>query len=291
MAVVVLPQGDGALDRRLTSWARFWVALLLVTSAGELVLRAWTMAGGGIAAGLAAAPAVLARTHFGTVWSARAGLLVLLLMLVGRSGRAARTVACGAALAVALTTALVGHAADRGDLSPIALIDWLHVTAATAWTGGLFLLAAVVFGEARTWPRARLLALLRRFSTLAGCCLAAVVASGMFNAWVELGSLDALWTTRYGAILIAKVLLVLAVASLGAANRFAVLPRLGAEAGPSGSVHDRLVRYVACEAGLALLVFGCTALLTESAPPGHHADMGRLARAASRCYSGDTRRP
>src|SRR5262245_25533369 len=153
------------------------------------------MAGGGLNAGLAAAPAVLMRTHFGIIWSARAGLLVLLLMVIGRSGRAARTVACGAALAVALTTTLVGHAADRGDLSPIALVDWLHVTAAAAWTGGLFFLASVVLGEARSWPRARRAALLRRFSTLAGACLVAVVASGIFNACVELGSLDALWTT------------------------------------------------------------------------------------------------
>jgi putative copper export protein len=58
------------------------------------------------------------------------------------------------------------------------------------------------------------------------------------------------------------------MASLGAANRFVVLPQLGAEAGPSRPAHDRLVRYVACEAGLALLVFGCTALLTAWAPPG-----------------------
>ena len=281
MAVVVLPPGDGALGRRLTSWSRSWVGLLLVTSAGELLLRAGTMAGGGLAAGLTAAPAVLARTHFGTIWSARAGALILMLVLVGCSGRAARTAACGAAFAVTLTTSLVGHAADRGDLSPIALIDWLHVTAAAAWTGGLFFLAAVVLGEARTWPRARRLALLQRFSTLAGGCLVAVVASGIFNACVELGSLDALWTTRYGTILIAKVLLVLAVASLGAANRYAVLPRLGTDAGPSGPADARLVRYVACEAGLALLVFGCTALLTESAPPRHHADAGRLAREAS----------
>jgi putative copper export protein len=195
------------------------------------------------------------------------------------------TAACGAALAVTLTTTLVGHAADRGDLSPIAMIDWLHVTAAAAWTGGLFVLAAVVLGEARTWPRARVVALMRRFSTLAGGCLMAVVASGIFNACVELGSLDALWTTRYGAILVAKVVLVVTVASFGAANRFAVLPRLTAGTGPSRGADDRLMRYVACEAGLALLVFGCTALLTDSTPPAHH-DMGRLAREASRSVSG-----
>jgi putative copper export protein len=259
--------------------------LLLVTSASELLLRAGTMAGGGFAAALAAVPAVLTRTHFGTVWIARLAALVVLLVLVGRSSRAARTVACGAAVALAFTTTLVGHAADRGDLSPTALVDWLHVTAAAIWTGGLFCLAGVVLGEARRWPRPRLTESLRRFSTLAGVCLVTVVASGVFNACMQLGAVDALWTTTYGAILGAKVLLVVGVASLGAANRFAILPRLRADTIASVRVEDRLVRYVAWEAALALLVFGCTALLTESTPPRHHPDMAPARRPDERPHT------
>src|SRR5262249_57569544 len=128
-------------------------------------------------------PAVLADTQFGTVWIVKFGALVGLLALTGRRGGAARTLACGLALALAYTTALVGHAADRGDLSASALVDWLHVTAATVWTGGLFCLAAVVLGEAQRWPRARLAGSLGRFSTLAGVCLVAVVASGAVHTW------------------------------------------------------------------------------------------------------------
>jgi putative copper export protein len=194
-------------------------------------------------------------------------------------------VAYALSLVVALTTTLAGHAADRGDLSANAAIDWLHVVAATVWTGGLFCLAVVVLREVRRWPPARLALALRRFSMLAGVCLVAVVASGVFNAWTELGALDALWTSTYGRILFAKVLLVLAVASLGAATRFRVLPVLPADAGSSRNGVDRLVRYVACEAGLALLVFGCTALLTESTPPHHEADMGPSSHAAGRLHA------
>src|SRR5262249_15644823 len=71
----------------------------------------------------------------------------------------------------------------------------------------------------------------------------------------------------------AKLLLVLAMASLGAATRFRVLPILGADVGSSRDGVERLVRYVAYEAGGALLVFGCPALLTESTPPHHEADV------------------
>jgi copper transport protein len=137
-----------------------------------------------------------------------------------------------------------------------------------------------VLREARRWPLARLAPALRRFSALAGVCLVAVIATGMFNAWMQLGALDALWTSTYGRILLAKVLLVLTVASLGAANRFWQLPGLRADAASSRDAVDRLVRYVAWEAGLALLVFGCTALLTESTPPHRASDMGTSSHAA-----------
>jgi putative copper export protein len=219
LAGIVLPPGDEVIERRLIAWARSCVILLLATSGAELLLRARTMAGGDLTAGLTAVPTVLTRTHFGAVWMARGVALLALLVLVGRRARAAWAAVFGAGLAVAFTTALVGHAADRGDLSVMILIDWLHVVAASVWTGGLFCLAAAVLREARGWPRARVAVAMRRFSTLAGVCLVAVVASGVFNAWMQLGALDALWTSTYGRILFAKVLLVLAVAALGAVWR------------------------------------------------------------------------
>ena len=282
--VIVLPPDVPVLGQALARWTRVCTLLLLVAGAAELLLRARTMAGGDLGSGLAAVPTVLTRTHFGGVWIARGAALLALLVLVGRRTRAAWMTALGAGLGVACTTALVGHAADRGDLSLRTLIDWLHIVAATVWTGGLFCLAVVVLRRARRWPPARLVLALRRFSTLAGVCLVAVVASGVFNAWTQLGALDALWTSTYGRILIVKVSLVLVVASLGAATRFRVLPVLGAGAGSSRNAVDRLVRYVACEAGVALLVFGCTALLTQSTPPHHEADMGASSHAEERLH-------
>src|SRR5262245_11030483 len=117
MSLAVIPPERAALQPRLVAWGRTSVVLLLVAGAGEVLERTQTMAGGSFAAALGAAPVVLARTHFGTVWMIRAGALVALLALIGRSSRALRIAAYGVALAVALSTTLVGHAADHGDLS------------------------------------------------------------------------------------------------------------------------------------------------------------------------------
>src|SRR5262249_27645369 len=68
------------------------------------------------------------------------------------------------------------------------------------------------------------------------------------------------------------------------ATRFRVLPVLGADVGSSRDGAERLVRYVGYEAGVALLVFGCTALLTESTPPRHEADVSPSSRAAGRLH-------
>jgi putative copper export protein len=264
LAGIVFPANAPASLRRLVArWTVSFAAILLVASGGELVLRAQTMSGGDLSTALAAVPTVLAHTHFGTIWIARAVVLGILVLTAGPRGRLASGAAFCLALAVALSTSLTGHAADQGDVSVAVLSDWLHLSAAGAWIGGIFCLAVLVLPG---WPHDRLEGLILRFSTVAGWCLAAVVASGIYNCWTEIGSFGALWTTQYGKILGAKIALVLAVVALGAANRYAVVPRLAAD---RGAATARLSAYVAWEAALGLLVLGCTALLTQASPPRH----------------------
>jgi putative copper export protein len=261
--IVFPPDAPESVRRPLARWSRSVAAILLLASGGELVLRARTMSGGDLSTALAAVPTVLAHTHFGTIWIARAVVLGVLVLTAGRRGRLASGASLCLALAVTLSTSLTGHAADQGDLSVAVFSDWLHVSAAAAWIGGIFCLAVLVLPG---WPRDRLEGLVRRFSMLAGWCLAAVVASGIYNSWTEISSLGALWTTPYGEILGAKIALVLAVAALGSANRSAVVPRLAAD---TSAATARLSVYVAWEAALGLLVLACTALLTQASPPRH----------------------
>jgi putative copper export protein len=290
--LVVLPHATPVVDgvrRRLRRLAMLCLVVLVATTAADLVTRAQTMAGGALPAAIAALPAVLTHTHFGVIWIARFALLALALALVAGRLRALRVTSLGLALAIALTTTLTGHAADWGDLTLSAGIDWVHVVAATAWTGGLIALALAVLREARQWPLGVLAGCMRRFSRLAGFCVAAVLATGLYNAWVQLPGPSALVTTIYGRALAVKLLLVLGLLWWGAVNRYTVVPALdtdrpddsdgrgfrlsrwlfressrGSRAAPS-----HLNAFVAREAVLAILVFACTAVLVDSTPPRH----------------------
>jgi copper resistance protein D len=290
--LLVLPPRTPTLDSvrgRLRALRLASVGALLLASGGELLLRAATMSGGGLGAAMVAVPAVLTRTHFGTLWSARAiALLVLLSPAVAR-GRAWRSLGALLALGVVVTVTLTGHAGDWGDVSVTAALDWAHVVAASAWAGGLLVLAILASRAAPRWPPALLPSVMRRFSTLAAACLAVVALSGAYRAFIELPAVSALWLTPYGRILAVKILLAAGLVGCGGVNRYLVLPRLGAGRAtglvarvfrlgrlallgvrraprPAAS---RLAAWLLGELVLALVIFWCTAMLVESTPARH----------------------
>jgi len=297
LEVLVLPVDETdtvSARRRLRVWSLVCIGGLLLTSAAEVVLRARTMGGGGWAESVRVVPLVLSRTHFGVIWLGRIVALATLVVAVGRSGYRARVVALALAGTVAFSTALSGHAADWGDLTPSVLLDWSHVLAASLWIGGLVALAIVVFRAgvvARHGVVARIGA---RFSRLAAWSLAAVIVTGAYNAWVQLPDVAALWNTPYGRILLAKLILVVALVALGAINRYALLPRLtrmrarGVLArivrlagltfvGPVRRSPSTLVALVVGEAALGAAVLGLTAALGESTPARHAGHVAHVA--------------
>jgi putative copper export protein len=288
--VVILPVSPDALParRRLRTWSALCAAILLAASAGELVVRARTMSGGPLAVAFSVLPVVLTRTHFGRIWLARLAALVVTLALSLSTARRLRGIALILALGLAATTSLTGHAGDWGDLTASAFVDWGHVVAASAWTGGLLGLALALSTGRRAWPPPLFAAVVGRFSRLAGWCLAVVAASGIFNASRQIGGVSQLCTTTYGRVLVLKLLGVAVLVALGALNRYGVLPKLDAPGMPgrtraagvrasleqlatrlsprSSSPASRLAANVAGEILLAALVFACTAALGELMP-------------------------
>ena len=114
--------------------------------------------------------------------------------------------------ALLATWAFAGHAAV-GDATPLALVANLaHLSALTLWLGGLVLLAVVLRPPDRAGALARVLP---RFSRLAFACVATLVATGTFMAWREVGSVDALTSTEYGRVLLAKLVGVVALVAVG----------------------------------------------------------------------------
>lgn len=119
-----------------------------------------------------------------------------------------------AALGVLLPPLLTGHSASASghDLAMTSLT--VHVTAAVGWIGGL-----IATGWLAWTGREGLEVALPRFSRLAFGCFIAVLISGVVNAAIRLGRLDALWQDRYGLLVLGKVVLLLVLGSFGYRHR------------------------------------------------------------------------
>lgn len=188
------------------------------------------------------------------------------LALARRGTRPPWYIAAIAALGLAITPALSGHAvATPRFTSVMVLSDWLHVLGAASWLGSLACvmmigvpLALKQEGEERwQWVSS----LVNEFSRLALVSVATVIASGVFASWVHVARLSDLWSTDYGKILLVKLVLVGVTLIIGAYNFKRVQPRLGVE---QGTV--RLRNSAALELATGFLILLVTGLLTGVSP-------------------------
>jgi hypothetical protein len=101
----------------------------------------------------------------------------------------------------------------------------------------------------------------RRFSLAAGVALFAVVVTGVFRAVDSLGSWRNLFTTTYGITVTVKSGLWIALAILGAVNRYRNVPAINMRLGGLRTVSK-------VELSLAALAIGAAAMLA-SIPPGY----------------------
>ncbi len=156
---------------------------------------------------------------------------------------------------------LSGHsAADAGHSWLSELADWVHLTAATIWIGGLVQLVAVVWPAA---PGLRRTAFLR-FSRVATICIAAIVAAGVYLSVLRLPHLHDLWTAGYGRVLLVKLALVCVALLWGAVHHFVAVPAL--ERGEGGLLH-RLPRSMIGESAVGMAILLAAAVLVDSKPP------------------------
>jgi len=126
---------------------------------------------------------------------------------------AGATATLAVALAAFLPQALIGHAATGNRLVGSTTL-FVHVGAAALWVGGLAALAwAALHG------RVPLANAVPRYSALALWCVVAVAVSGVLNAWVRLGSWDALLASPYGIVVLAKVVALAVLAGFGWLHR------------------------------------------------------------------------
>ncbi len=162
-------------------------------------------------------------------------------------------------LGLASGLSLSGHsAADAGHSWLSELADWVHLSAATLWVGGLVQLVAVV------WPAAPALrrTAFRRFSRLATVLVALLLGAGVYLSILRLPHVRDLWTTGYGEVLLVKLGLVALALGWGALHQFVALPRIGCD-----GVAGRLSRSLLGESAVAMAVLLAAAVLVDSKPP------------------------
>ena len=213
-------------------------------------------------------------TSWGRAWLAQvaavmvSGLAFALACARGPRAEFGWVAATAGVALLAYTPALAGHAAGAEHfVTPAITADIFHMVAGGAWLGTLAVMAGVlVLGRRRGIPasKRRIIDWISAFSPLALGSAAVIAATGLFAAWLHLGTIPALWTEPYGRTLSLKLFVVLGIVGCGAYNWKRAPGRVGESGDP-----PRLPPTVAFELGAAGLLLLVTAVLTGTPPPAH----------------------
>jgi copper transport protein len=165
-------------------------------------------------------PRLFTSTSVGLAW---AGALVLAFIgpLVRRAGS---WVGVLWALSLLALESWSGHASAYEPLAYAMLLDYAHLAASALWAGGLALLVGLWFKDRKEAGR-----FAAAFSDIAWICIALLTLTGIAEALLFLPKLSYLFYTGWGALLVAKTVLVLLVIVTGALLRLRIrkgeLPR------------------------------------------------------------------
>ncbi len=277
------------------SWAS--VVLLLISTFTALVQQASAVFDKTIGESLSPSvlSEVLTKTGYGGAWFLQVGTafaLVIILFLLGLSLKRApikeQTAHWWAALVVGVVLLVApswtGHAAAAIKDFRLALVtDWLHLIAAAFWVGGLFHLALItrpiLRGLDRTKRAGVLHQIVRLFTRVAIPTVVVLVLAGLYNTWVHVDSIGALWSSAYGRTLLLKLLLVVLMLVLGGVNNFhfgkkAARLSESEEGEVAAQEHSKLgmgfSRSVMFEAVLGVAVLLVTAILVFETPARSH---------------------
>jgi copper resistance protein D len=202
---------------------------------------------------IAAVPLVLQYTRFGTLLLGRMALLLLAVLLfqAGRP-RLAAPLAFGGVLA----EAWLGHGGAMTGLTGDILLGTaiLHLGAASLWLGTLPALSVSV----AKLPEPGLL--VRRYSMLGMGCVAVLLLTALIQYMLLIARPAALVTSGYGALALAKILMLAMLIALAARNKLRLTPSLPA-------TRQALLRAISMEIALGLLVLVAAGILLQLAPP------------------------
>jgi len=153
--------------------------------------------------------------------------------------------------------AQTGHAAGSADHHLATSSMFLHIAGATLWVGVIGVMATLrrPLGMAAK-------AVMRRASRMAIWGAVLVTVSGVANAWLRLDSPSQLFTTAYGGMVTAKIVLMAGAIALAAWHRRTNLPRL-----TEAHVAARFWRVLAVDVLALVAIMMIAGVLSTMAPP------------------------
>lgn len=269
LIVLVAPPPSAAVRRLALGSAIVWLVALagqLALTVSEVFALTWAQLGEPSDLG-ARVGELIANTDLGRVIVAQAVLILLAAVLLG-VGRV-RTVQAAAVVLLAVAAwlpGLTGHAGMEHGHVVATISLGLHMVFASVWVGGL-VAAALYVGARRSDPQASS-ALIRRFSVIALVSVLVISETGLLNASLRLDGPAALVTSPYGAILVAKVAILIVLIGWGVRHRRVIADGWIADDGTAGSWSPLFTRWVAWEVMWMGAVFGLSVALSRTAPPG-----------------------
>jgi copper transport protein len=209
-----------------------------------------------------------AQSQLGVAMAARLGILAAVAALLppvlagraaraGRGGRPRRVALALLGLAGLATWPLAGHPVASPMPVVTGLADVAHLAAMGLWVGGLVMLFGFLLPRAGARQLGVILPAWSRWATVA---LLWLVAGGLLQAVVEVGTVRALVATGYGRLVLAKAGLLAAVLAVAFLSRRAVLRRTA----PAQT--SRLRRLVGVELGATATVLALSAVLVQVTP-------------------------
>ena len=217
---------------------------------------------------------------------------VVAVSLAALAADRSRAAAAGLSALAFLTISFSGHANSADPRAAAVLTDWTHLLAAAVWVGGIAQIAVVWLPVVRSagaeLRREVMRQVLRRFGRVALPAFLVVAATGLTNALIQLGRVEALWETSYGRVLALKIALVALIGLASYWHALKIRPRLmAANPHPSERLERRHWRLLSTEPLLAVGVAAvAAALVAFPLPPrqlGETGEEAAEARARAAC--------
>lgn len=208
--------------------------------------------------------AIITATRFGQLLLMRWGLWLVFGIVLWRAPRpyfSTHIILFVLAALILLTQSLFSHASGASDNNASIVADWMHLLAMGTWVGGLLQLFIVIAPIRKSLPHLSFIVV--HFSNMARVSVMILTITGVYAAWLHIGSLEAMLTTSYGQAMLVKLLLFMPLLLIGAINL--LLTSRGLRAGQS-VWSGRLRLLVFTEIIFTIAILAAVGVMTAIAP-------------------------